>query len=133
MEKHITVLGTLYIVFSVLGILTGMFVFFLLAGVGMLSGDDTAVAVLGIVGTVIGMFLVVTSIPGIIGGIWLMKRREWARILLIILGFLNLINIPLGTILGIYTIWALMNSEMIALFSRQGSPSAGPAPTGPVT
>ena len=35
------------------------------------------------------------------GGIYLLKYRPWARILLLVLGFLNLIEIPFGTALGI--------------------------------
>jgi hypothetical protein len=32
------------------------------------------------------------------------------------LGFLNLIHIPLGTILGVYTFWVLMQDETIEFF-----------------
>lgn len=119
MEKHITVLGILYIVFSALGIIGAIILFTVLAGVGMVSHDESALTVLTIIGTVAAAFLIVISLPGIVGGIGLLKWQPWARVLVLILGFLNLINIPFGTILGAYTIWALMNNETIAVFDAK--------------
>jgi len=130
MEKHIPIVGTLWIVFSVLWILLAVFLFVILAGAGMVSGDENAMAILAIIGSFIAFFLIVISIPGIVGGIWLMKRKEWARILVLILAFLNLLNVPFGTALGVYSIWALMNSEMVRLFAAPAAPPS-PAPATP--
>lgn len=121
MEKHISVLGILYIVFNVLGIMFAMLIFWVLLGSGLLSADEDVITVLLIVGTAISSFILILSIPGIIGGIGLLKMQRWARILVLILGFVNLIDIPFGTALGIYTIWVLMNDETIELF-KQGGP-----------
>ena len=43
----------------------------------------------------------------------LFRHAEWARILTIVFAFLRILEFPLGTALGIYTIWVLMgpNSE----------------------
>ena len=117
MEKHITILGVLYIVCSALGILVAMVVFVAVAGGGLISGDHEVMAITAGIGTVIALFLVILSVPGIIGGIGLLNRKEWARILVLVLGFLQLLNIPIGTALGIYTIWALMNRDMLPLFT----------------
>lgn len=38
----------------------------------------------------------------------LFQRQSWARVLGLILGFLALLRIPLGTALGIYTLWVLL-------------------------
>lgn len=40
----------------------------------------------------------------------LLDRRPWARILGIVLAFLALLSFPLGTALGIYTLWVLLPS-----------------------
>jgi membrane protease YdiL (CAAX protease family) len=126
MEKHITILAVLYIVCSALGILAAMIVFVAVAGGGLISGDPEAIAITAGVGTVIALFLTIISVPGIIGGIGLLKRKEWARILVLILGFMQLLNIPIGTALGIYTIWALMNRDMVPLFMPlYGSSASG--------
>jgi len=113
MEKHITILGVFYIVFCVLGILTAMIVFVVVTGSGLLLG----VAITAGVGSAIAFFLVLVSVPEAIGGIWLLKRKSWARTLVLILGFLNLLNIPFGTALGIYTIWVLRKDETARLFA----------------
>jgi hypothetical protein len=60
---------------------------------------------------------VLLSAPGLIGGIYLLKHRPWARILVLVLGFINLIEIPIGTALGIYTIWVLLKNETVQLFT----------------
>ena len=116
MEKHVTVLGVLYIAFGALGILAAIIVFVAIVGGGILSGDSEAMAITAIVGPAITLFLFILSAPGVIGGIFLLKLRPWARILILILGFLNLLNIPFGTILGIYTIWVLLKNETTQLF-----------------
>ena len=117
MEKHVTVLGILYIAFSALGLLLAVIVFTAIVGGGVISGDSQAMAITGIVGPAIAFFLVLVSAPGLIGGIFLLKYRPWARILVLVLGFINLIEIPIGTALGIYTIWVLLKNETVQMFT----------------
>ena len=131
MEKHVSILGILYIIFSALGILSAGIVFWIVVGGGLISGDTTAIAVTAIVGSAMAGFLILVSVPGIVGGIWLLKYRPWARIVVIVLGILHLINIPFGTALGIYTIWVLLNDETAELFRQKGAGS--PANDGTVT
>lgn len=38
----------------------------------------------------------------------LMERQPWARMLILVLGFLAVLRFPFGTALGIYTIWVLL-------------------------
>jgi predicted permease len=67
--------------------------------------------------TVIGILVLVFSIIGIIGAIGVLKKKEWGRITMLVISFFNLIRIPLGTILGVYSIWVLLNDETIRLFN----------------
>ena len=53
----------------------------------------------------------------IIGGIGLLKGREWGRILILVVSFLSLISIPFGTALGIYSMIILFNPQTIKLFN----------------
>jgi hypothetical protein len=41
----------------------------------------------------------------------LLARQSWARMAAIVFGGLNLPDIPFGTALGIYTLWALLPAE----------------------
>lgn len=111
MEKHITLVAALNLGMGILGVLVAIFCFVFLIGVGVATGDPVAARVLSIVGIVCAFFFVVTSIPQIIGGIGLWKRREWARIVLLVVSVIELLNIPLGTALGVYTIWVLIHDD----------------------
>jgi phage shock protein PspC (stress-responsive transcriptional regulator) len=118
MGEHVKILGILYIAFSALGLIAAFLVFVAITGGGLISGDNTAITVTSIVGTAVAGIFVLVSAPGLIGGMGLLKKQSWARILVLVLGIINLINIPFGTALGIYTIWVLTNKETEALFSQ---------------
>jgi hypothetical protein len=137
MEKHISLVGILNIVYSgfaligacVLFIIAAGFRYFfeLLSRYGDHAMDEVPPFVLDIVPfilTIIGMFILIFSIVGIIGSIGVIKRKEWGRITLIVISFFNLIHIPLGTILGVYSIWALLNDETIRFFNPAMNTSA---------
>lgn len=136
MQKHVRILGILHIVYSCLGLLIGLLVLVFLAGLGLAIDQmpDTenfqvsVSSILGVIGFFVALLLTLFSLPGIIGGIGLLKYREWARILIIIVGFFDLLHIPLGTALGVYTIWVLFNSETVSLF---GQPPAAPPVSSP--
>jgi len=121
MEQHITILGVLHIAYGALGILIAMIVFIAVVGGGMLSGDAEALAITLLVGTSIATFLFIPSLPGLIGGLGIFKYRQWARITLLVVGFINLLIVPFGTILGIYTIWVLMNIEVKEMFEKEAA------------
>lgn len=113
MEKHVTLVAIINIVFGTIGILVGLFLFIVLIFGGLVSGDSEAMAITSIVGTTLCGFFLLFSIPELIGGIGLIKHRSWARILVLIIAILDLINIPIGTAIGIYTIWVLLNEETV--------------------
>ena len=95
------------------------------AGVGTAahsSDDYVAVPILGGIGGMVFIVCMVLGLPGIIGGIGLLQFKPWARILVIVLSVLDLFNIPFGTALGIYGLWALLNTETEQMFSRQTLP-----------
>ncbi|HFE64536.1 MAG TPA: hypothetical protein ENK14_09020 [Caldithrix sp.] len=116
MEKHMNILGGLYIAFGMLGVFAALVVFVAVIGSGLISQDSEAIFITTTVASVIASFLFILSAPGIIGGFGLLKWQSWARILVLVLGFLNLVNFPFGTALGIYTIWVLMKPETEQLF-----------------
>ena len=104
MEKHINIVAALQIGFSILGLIIGGLIFTILFFVGDFVDDAEAQAVLTIIANVVMIVIVIISIPGIIAGIGLLKRKEWARILTLILSVINLINFPVGTTINAYSI-----------------------------
>jgi hypothetical protein len=120
MRKHVTVAGALRIGMGVLGLLIAGFIFVAVVGGGLLSGDRDAIAITGVVGTVIGGFFGLISIPSIFAGWGLIRFKSWARILSLILSALDLVNVPIGTLLGVYTIWVVLQDETERLFAGNG-------------
>ncbi|MDD3643322.1 MAG: hypothetical protein PHQ19_07675 [Candidatus Krumholzibacteria bacterium] len=119
MEQHVTILGVLHIAWGALGLLTALILTVALLGAGVIAADPEAITVLTIVATSIGFALFLPSVPGLIGGIGVIKHHQWARIVLLVVGFLNLLLIPFGTILGIYTIWVLMHGDVKRMFESK--------------
>jgi hypothetical protein len=55
-----------------------------------------------------GIFLALFGVLYVLLAWGLLERQPWARTLGLVLGFLTLIRFPLGTALGIYTLWVLL-------------------------
>jgi hypothetical protein len=123
MRPHLTILAVLHFVhglFALLGavaVLGGM----ALAGGVMAFAPDVPgwiAALVGSMGVVFGLFLVVLALPSLALGYGLFARRPWARPLGFVVGVLSLVNFPIGTILGVYTIWAMLQAETSLLLGR---------------
>ncbi len=112
MDKHVSALGILYIVFFGIGLLTALLIFSILTGTGLLSADPDAGAILTTIGTVIAVYLIIMSLPSLITGIGILKYKGWGRILGLVVAILNLLNFPFGTGLSIYTFWVLLHPEV---------------------
>jgi hypothetical protein len=117
METNVKIVAWLYIVLDILALAAGLCVSAVVFGGGLISQDDTAITVTGIIALVMLGFFVVLAIPGLLAGIGLLSYQKWARILAIILAVLNLLNIPVGTALGVYTLYVLLDDETSALFN----------------
>jgi len=116
LDKHITSIGILHIASSAPLLLAALIVFLAVAGGGWLSGEADVIAITFIVGISVASLLIVLSLPGLIVAYGLLKKRSWARIAGLILGFMELVSIPFGTALGIYTIVILMKDESESCF-----------------
>ncbi len=129
MEQHVKVLGVLYIVLGTMGVIAALICLMIFGGaagiVGIVAQEEPdariAVPILGAVGLGLFLFLLVLSAPGIIAGVGLLQLRPWARIVTVILSALNLMNIPIGTLVGAYGLWVMLSLETEKLFR----PSSG--------
>lgn len=133
METHVKVLAVLFIVFGALGVLAALGIMAIFGGtmglVGATAQDEgTAIAlpIIGLTGTLLTIFLLVVSLPGLVAGFGLLSFRNWARILGIVLSAINLIHIPFGTILGVYGLWVLLSKETERLFDGSSSLVSNP-------
>ena len=128
MNKHTQIVAALHIALGALSLLGAIVVFvvFGIAGSIVISqGEHQAAGILGIIAIALGIFLGALALPGIIGGWALFSGRSWGRPLVLVLGALHLINIPLGTALGIYTLWALLHEPVSQLPRASTTPPIG--------
>lgn len=123
MQKHVTLVGALQIGYNAFGILAAMAAFLLIVGGGLIgglvSGDEIVIPITFFVGTAIATWLVVLSVPGIIGGIGVLRRQSWARYLVLVFSILYVFSVPIGTAIGAYSIWALAQDETAELFDSK--------------
>jgi hypothetical protein len=118
MKKHVSVAAILQIVFGSLNVIAALAIAFAFGFVDQFVDDPTAIKVLGLVGTpMIVLFLLIGGAM-IAGGIGLLSCKPWARILTLIMAALGLLNIPIGTLKGVYIIWALVQTETVSLFDK---------------
>jgi len=119
MQKHVTIVGALHIGYAAWGVLWAVIVFMIMLGIGMVAivDDETARGILTTVGCIVPGLLAALAIPGIVGRIGVLRLRPWARYLVLVLSVLALFSIPIGTAMGIYSIWVLVQDETAQLFA----------------
>lgn len=119
MKQHVTLVATLHIGLGAFELVLACLAVVILFGVGRIADDADAARILGFIGLVAFALLTLFALPGIIGGFGLLSNQEWARILVLILSVLNLFNIPIGTVIGAYSIWVLLQEETAQLFAQR--------------
>lgn len=111
MRQHIDILGWLYIAMGAIGVLVAVFLFFIIGAGGLLTRDAKAAALVTGIGFLVAIFIAVCSVPNMVVGWGLLKRKSWSRVAGLVLGCLGLLSFPFGTALGIYSLWTLTKPE----------------------
>jgi len=120
MQKHVKILGIVHLAIGAIGVFFALLclLFFVIGLFGIGQGTDALIAVptLGaqeaLILTVIALMLSVD----ILAGYGLLKRKPWARILVIVLSVMNLVSVPVGTVIGVYSLWVLLHKETKLMF-----------------
>lgn len=118
MKKHVNIAGILQIVFGSFIVLGALAIAVLFGFIDQFVDDPTAIKVLGIISTPLVVLMLLFGGAMIAGGIGLFYCKPWARILTLILAAMGLLNIPIGTLKGVYIIWVLVQSETMSLFEK---------------
>jgi len=120
MKKHVTVVGAIHIGFGFLGLVGAVVVFLALNFArGIVAEEEVPVMVLKILAISLPLLIGFMSTLGLVGGIGLLSMQSWARYLIIVVAALGCLNIPIGTLKGVYSIWVLMQDETIKLFEKR--------------
>lgn len=118
MDRHIHLIGILWIVYGIMGLFFAFIVFLVLFGVSFIPDMGTiAPGILRLIAWISSLFFLALALPQIVAGMGLLKRKEWGRILTLIVSFFHLVSVPLGTALGIYSFVILLKPETIKLFN----------------
>jgi hypothetical protein len=119
METHKRVLGVLFVVTGVFQVLVFAILSILFSTLFPLiienaEGQD-AVWVLEWIQrfgqAIAGVLIFIFAIPSIIAGIGLLNKQKWAMVLALIIGCFKLFSFPIGTIIGVYTVWVYAEDQ----------------------
>ncbi len=131
LRTHVPIAGWLLIANSLLGLVLSAVLFTLMVSAGAFftdaipaANDPEATRVLSwmtsfntFMATVIGGLVAGLSIPGLIAGAGMLARKSWARVLGIVISVFTLINFPIGTLIGGYAIFVLMQDAAASYFA----------------
>jgi len=117
MQQHVRILGIIYVAYGVLLLILAGCLFAFLTGIGFLTNDREAAWIMSGVGTFVAVLLGLLSIPTIITGIGLQRFRPWARVIALVLAVFKILSFPIGTAVGVYAFWVLLNDQTTPLFA----------------
>jgi len=119
MKKHVTAIAILQVVFGAFDLIGALVVSLVFKFVQQFVQDPTALNVLNFISVPVTVMLLIFGGLTVAGAIGLFSYKNWARIITLIMGGLGLLNIPIGTLKGVYIIWALVQPETVKLFEEQ--------------
>ena len=116
-REHVKLVGILWMAYSALHVVSGVIVLLVAKLVVVRLGNipngppPEVMAWLPALVSVIGWLILVKAAAGIITAWGLLQHEDWARIVALVMGFVALLSVPIGTALGIYTLWVLLPSQ----------------------
>jgi len=117
-ERHIHLLGILWLAYSAFNTLGGV----VLVVIGRTFfphlhemtdvPPDVPIGFLSALLTTLGILVLAKAALGFFAGRGLLHREPWARTWALVLAFISLfLNIPIGTAIGVYTMWVLLPAQ----------------------
>jgi hypothetical protein len=117
MDTHRRLLSILHILYG-----TGTLVIFLFVSTifnsllpfieDEIPRDNGGIFAFSLIFSIIRIFILIIAvtvpIPSIVGGIALINGKKWGLIPLLVSGCVSLLSFPVGTGLGVYTIWGYL-------------------------
>ena len=128
MRRHVDLVGLLFMLWGGMTLLLSVSLLTMgiaatAIGAAAPPAADSGTLAAGIVAAV---FFGLAALGFLLGAVhvWIGTRlrrfREWARAFAVVLAVVDLVLIPFGTALGIYTLWSLLNERSKPLFDTQG-------------
>ena len=122
-EEHNKTLATLHFIYGGMHGLTllGLLLLVLVFVMGSPAADSISAFWITIGFLVFVVLLLVVGLLPLLVGYGLKKRQRWAKPLGIVLAIVSLINIPIGTALGIYTLKFFRSEGGIRIYGGRAS------------
>lgn len=122
-REHVRLLGILWLALSAVSAMGGAMLFVIANTLFLhrwpMVGADGPRLFLHPFLSFLGILILLKALLGFVAGWGLLQRESWARVLTLIVAFLALFNIPLGTALGIYSLWVLLPAESDREYEEQ--------------
>lgn len=116
-REHVKLVGILWMAYSALHAVSGVVVLlaakFVVVRIGAIPNGPPPELMMWLrpLISIVGWLILAKAAVGLIAGWGLLQREEWARVFALVVGFIALLNVPIGTALGIYTLWVLLPSQ----------------------
>lgn len=121
LDSHKKILGILYLVSAGFTLLVLLFVRAILEtvfGFALSDADPDEARVAEFVLTLLSflpaLVIIVDVIPTAIAAIGLLTRATWAPLISLIVGCFHLLAFPVGTVIGIYSIWIYSEHQKLS-------------------
>jgi hypothetical protein len=118
MDSHKRILGILFVVLATFQLMLMLFLsmfFTTIFTFAMSEAEPKDAHVLELVMSVVryipAFVIIFLALPALVAGIGLLAKQKWAMILALIMGCLNIFSFPVGTAIGIYTIWVYAEEQ----------------------
>lgn len=113
---HLRLLGILWLALSAFRLVPGMILMVMVEN-GVFRREGAPPFLEPMLESIAAVLLLL-ALGGVVTGWGLLTRQPWARMLAIVLGAVSLIDMPLGTALGVYTFWTLLPAESEQQYQR---------------
>ncbi len=70
--------------------------------------------------TILAVIAILWGTAHVVVGVPLRRHKPWSRLIALMLGSVDLLLLPFGTALGVYTLYVLLNEKGKALFADNG-------------
>lgn len=113
-REHVKLVGILWMAYSALHLVGGVLILlaakFVVLRIGEIPNGPPPELLMWLrpVMTIVGWFILAKAAVGFFAGWGLLQHEDWARVFALVVGFIALLNVPIGTALGIYTLWVLL-------------------------
>lgn len=110
---HICYGSFLMVIFLIMSLFMNSFMPFILENVEVNSNNDAEVVsfVFSAIQSLVTILILVVAIPALVGGFGFLNHRKWGLNIMMISGCLSLLSVPIGTALGVYTIWVYLENN----------------------